>query len=54
MLQGWSNLKILKTLNLLANKDKNWNFEETLIEVSYEIFSFNHFEGTVLVYDWKL
>ena len=50
------NLKIFKTLNFLASKDKNWNFKETIIEISNEIlFSFiYHYEGTVLVYDWKL
>ena len=56
MLQRWNNLKNFKTLNLLANKDKNWNFKEIIIEISNEIlFSFiYHYEGTVLVYDWKL
>lgn len=55
MLQRWNSLKILKTLNLLANKDKNWNFKETVIEISNEIlFSFIYHEGTVLVYNWKL
>lgn len=56
MFQGWNDLRILQSLNLLVNMDWTWNFEETLSKVPYEncFLSSYHYEGAVLAYDQKL